>query len=159
MITEEQIAYLFAKNGFRLSGVEKVSTDNLTLEESIALVLRNDKRYNPRLVEGIPLFFAGCKVSEEKILKSAAKYNVWNQLGYMLTFVVEILDLKEYQTLLDEAEKNMAAEIQNMSGISGLHDWFIKFQKPEEKKWNVIGAPSYDSMLKKIVTYGKTQRV
>ncbi len=159
MADQNKIAYLFAENGYELTGVEKVDLDGLMLEEAIILVLKNEHNYNPRLAEGVPLFFKKGIILEKDLLRLTSQHDAWNQIGYILDFAVNELGLIKYRDFLNKAKKNKKSEIQNMSGINGLDDFFLKYQKSEEKEWNLIGAPPYETMLKQLRVYGEAEKV
>src|SRR3989344_6195909 len=137
----EELASSFDRKGFPLF-LEKKTETALSVEETIinAFML-----LEPRLHEGIPVLLTKNEIDYRKLKKLIDKHRLYNQFEYFGEFALKYLN----EPCLRELMEYCHSRLQQPVNISGMADSYFKnLQNKEQKRWKVLGAPSYDSLEK-----------
>lgn len=147
-ISLEEIASSFDENGYPLFMEDRVAY-SIGIEETIIYSLHSNE---PRLYDGIPVLLLKNKINYKTLKTLIDKYNLWNEFGYFGEFTSKHLESKSLKRLIKHC-------YQNLKPSSTLYpydiEFSIKYQKTEEKKWNLLGAPSYEELECQFKVYVK----
>ncbi len=123
-INRNQILFNLTSYGYGLITPYKVSKqESLKIEELIKNILINFPE--ARFIEGIPILLIKNKINKYKLLEIAIKYDLKNQIGYLLdiTFIIG----KQYG-----------------SKINHLKDLLVYLKKEKDKKISLLGEDTKD---------------
>lgn len=138
-ISVGQIASSFDDRGFSLF-MEERTNYTIGIEETIVASLIKDE---PRLQEGIPILLSKNEINYNKLRYLIDEYNCWNEFGYFGDFLSRHFKNDNLKQLVQYCKQKLKPEA-NL--VSFNHELFKKYQKPNEKKWNLFGAPSYNAL-------------
>lgn len=145
-ISLEEVASSFDDHGFPLF-MEERRHYSIGIEEAIISSLFMSA---PRLYDGIPVLLSKNKINYKKLKNLIDEYNLWNEFGFFGEFALTHLENKRLRRLVEYCHKNLKSS-------SILYPFEIefskKFQKAEEKKWNILGAPSYEELEDQFEVY------
>ena len=143
-VTLDELASSFDNKGFDLFMEERIES-SISVEETIIAALIKKQ---PRLIEGIPTLITKNNINYDYLTSLVDNYKLWNEFGYFGEFAANHLNEKKLNKLVEYCHNKLKPQ-------ANLYDYdlFKKFQKEEEKKWNLTGAPSYDSMKKQFKRY------
>jgi hypothetical protein len=106
----------------------------------------------PRLYEGIPVLLSKNKINYDILKTLVAKYGFWNEFGYFGEFTLRHFANKKIKGLVEYCRENLKP-----STILYPYevDFSRKYQTVEEKRWNLLGAPSYEELEHQFKVYSK----
>ncbi|MFH1592984.1 MAG: hypothetical protein ABIB47_06490 [Candidatus Woesearchaeota archaeon] len=147
-ITKSQILYNLTFYGYDLITAYKIPKQKiLEIEELIAKILINLPE--ARLIEGIPILIIKNKIDTFELLETAIKYDLKNQIGYLLqiAFIIGkqlgMLNKINYlKRLLNYFKEERDEEI-SILGQDVKDDVYMEFLKKTSprliKEWNLLG--------------------
>ncbi len=145
-ISLEELASSFDSKGYELFMKERVPT-RMSVEETIVSALTKGRA---RLLEGIPILLSKHKIDYKKLRELIKSYRLWNEFGYFGDFSLVHINNKELKSLVEYCRHKRKP----YAKVSFLEERFFKYSgTEEEKKWNLIGAPSYSALERQYRRY------
>lgn len=149
-ITREEIIYNLGRFGYDLITIRKIKPQKkIFLEDLIVKILVDDPK--PRFIEAIPIILLKNKVDGFKLLESATKYNLKNEIGYLIETALMIKDKKELKGLLSHLRRAKEKE-KRVLGEEMPEEWkqFLASKSPKRiRSWNLLGR-FFDRDFKKL---------
>ena len=139
------IASAFDKLGFNLI-MGKRSDSELSAEEAIIGSFIHPEE---RLQTGIPVLLALNPIQYSKLRELIDHHSLWNAFGYFGEFTLQ--HDKEYQ--LQDLVSYCMSKLTSCYNISSLPAEYFPHQTPQEQKWNIVGAPSYNALERQFQRY------
>lgn len=160
-VKKSNIIFNLSKFGYDLISNYNFSyEENLKLEELITIIITDcpESRY----IESIPILILKNKVNPFSLLELALKYNIKNQIGYLLetSFIIakkfKISEKIEYlKDLLNYLELYKEKEFITLGYDSdNLYKEFLRKTSPNRiKKWNLLGRYFDEDFIKNAEVY------
>ena len=144
----DELLSSFVSRGYELTGVNGYPV-SINTEETIIAALLRDKEPKARLLEGIPVLLLKNEVDYRFLRGLIDKYVLYNEFGYFGEFTLRYIEDKELKELTEYCKINMKPE---EVSLSAFYDFFKRFPTDfkNQGRWNLIGAPSYLSLEKKL---------
>ena len=144
----DELLSSFAGRGYELTGVNGYPV-SINTEETIIAALLRDKEPKARLLEGIPVLLIKNEVDYKFLRKLIDQYRLHNEFGYFGEFTLKYVENEDLSNLVEYCKNNMKPE---EVSLSTFYDFFKRFPTDfkNQGRWNLIGAPSYLSLEKKL---------
>lgn len=144
----DELASSFDDNGYMLMMSTRVPY-SLSIEESIVSAL---VKQEPRLVEAIPTILTKNIIDYGKLKNLVNDYSMWNEFGYVGEFALTKINNDGLKKLVEHCFNTKKSDA---CLLDDFESFYRKRQKPQEKKWNLIGAPSYQALEKQFRRYNE----
>ncbi|MFH1439696.1 MAG: hypothetical protein ABIG89_03960 [Candidatus Woesearchaeota archaeon] len=152
---DKKIIFNLSKYGYELiSPKEIMQQKKISIEELIALILA--KIPVPRFIEAIPVLLLKNKIDKFKIVEMSCKYDINNQLGYLIEITMLIakklnlktdyndlwsyFKIKKIKSLCEEKDKD-------------YQEFLMKSSPKRIKKWNLLGRFFDEDFIKSAKMY------
>jgi hypothetical protein len=145
-ISLQEVASSFDENGYPLFMEERIKP-SIDVEEAIISALFSK---TPRLYEGIPILLIKNSINYKKLKRLIDQSEFWNEFGYFGEFILRHFKNRDLERLVNYCRKHLKP-----SSILYPYDieYSRKYQKAEEKKWNLLGAPGYNELQHQFEVY------
>lgn len=141
---EKKILFNLSKYGYEMISLKKLKHQKrIGFEELIATIITKSPK--PRFIEAIPILLLKNKIDKFKLAEIAYKYNIDNELGYLIEtarILAKHFKIREDLTeLLDYLKSNKEKETRYLGEKkdSLYIDFLIKTSPKRIKKWNLLG--------------------
>jgi len=162
-INKPQVIFSLEIYGYALISPYKISKQIiLPIEELTAKILIQFPE--PRFIEGIPIILIKNKINPYELLETASKYDIKNQIGYLLetSFLIAkkygLLKKMQYlYSILNYFKSKKDKDIRILGQAEEEeHIKFLKKTSPKRiKEWNLLGRYFDDDFIKNAGIYLK----
>lgn len=155
---DKKIIFNLSKSGYELILPAKIKKQKtISAEELIALILA--KMPVPRFIEAIPVLLLKNKIDKFKLVEISCKYDINNQLGYLIDITLMIakkLKIKsDFGELLRYLKNNKGKEIKSLGEEKDAEyqEFLMKSSPKRIREWNLLGRFFDDDFIKTAEVY------
>ncbi|MBN2423365.1 hypothetical protein JXB41_09140 [Candidatus Woesearchaeota archaeon] len=155
---EKKIIYNLNKYGYTLITIMKLKKQKIIkIEDLIGIIIT--KQPKPRYIEAIPVILLKNKIDLFKLAEVAFKYNIKNQIGYLVETAIIIakkLKIKHDLNKILEYLQNNKEKHKEFLGEEKddlYKNFLIKTTPPRMKKWNLLGRYFDNDFIKNTEAY------
>jgi len=149
-IARQEIIYNLSRFGYDLIIIRRIKSQRkISLEELIVKVLIDDPK--PRFIEAIPIVLLKNKVDQFRLLELATKYQLKNEIGYLIETALMIKNKKGLMGLLGylKKTKEKGKRVLGEEPPKEFKDFLVRESPKRIKSWNLLGR-FFDQDFKKL---------
>lgn len=139
-ITRQEIIYNLGKFGYDLITIKKIEPQKkIHLEDLIIKILIDDPK--PRFIEAIPIILLKNEANQFRLLDLAIKYDLKNELGYLIETALLIKKEKRLMGLLNYLKNTKEKKKKVLGEEPGkeLKEFLLKNSPKRIRSWNLLG--------------------
>jgi len=162
---EDLLIYNIGIRGFTLTNFDyEIKREIIPINDLLIRTVRDYKE--PRAMEGLATVIAKETPDYDKLVESAIKNGIQNQMGYILEGTLEVLRKRapgDYSEL-EKAVKKLSKTISDglppllttigMSNERTILSWNVR---PEDLRWNIRGGVGFDQLDRQYCVYNGLQ--
>ncbi len=155
---DNKIIYNLSKYGYELINPKKIKKQRaIPIERLIAIIITKSPK--PRWIGAIPTLLIKNKISKFKLVEIACRYNIYNELGYLVeiaTILIKHFKIKQdLNDILDYLKNNKNKEVRYLGEVkdSIYMQFLIKTSPNRIKKWNLLGRFFDEEFIKNAEAY------
>lgn len=155
---EKLIIFNLSRFGYDFITTSKIKRQKcLDIEELISIIITNKPK--PRFIEAIPIILLKNQIDKFKLAELAIKYQIINQIGYLIEtamIIAEKLKIKhELNELYSYLKNNLMEDIAYLGEeTSNTYKEFLQKTSPKRiSKWNLLGRYFDEDFIKNAKVY------